>query len=78
MAIDENLTGAAMDSLIMGLASYVLLQTLFGKSSSLKGLVSMTTLKEGAKLGVANMIYRTAGRPIVNQALQKGGIEVKV
>ena len=76
--INENLTGEAMDSLVMGLASYVILQTLFGKSSSIKGLASMTTLKEGAKLGMANMIYKTAGRPIVNQALQKGGVDVKV
>tara|TARA_R110000787_G_scaffold48078_1_gene116140 strand:+ start:2171 stop:2401 length:231 start_codon:yes stop_codon:yes gene_type:complete len=74
----ENISGEFLDSMIQGLAAYVLVQTLFGKSVSVKGLMSMNTIKEGGKIGAANMVYRTVGRPIVNTALKKGGVDIKV
>tara|TARA_R110000782_G_scaffold65075_3_gene132574 strand:- start:101 stop:340 length:240 start_codon:yes stop_codon:yes gene_type:complete len=77
-ALNENLLGEAVDSMISGMFAVVLLQVMFGKSMSLKGIASLNTVKEGLKLGSAQMVYRQVGRPIVNNALARGGVDVKV
>ena len=76
-SLTDNLTGDILDSLILGIGSHVILKLMFGKSPSIKNMINVDTLKEGAKLGASIGVMRRIGSPAINTMLQNspvGGI----
>ena len=47
---------------------------MFGKSPTIKNVVSMNTLKDGMKLGSAIGVYRRIGSPMINNVMARSGM----
>ena len=72
--LSDNIVGDLTDSFATGLFSYIMTQVLLGKNPSFKSIVSMDTLKNGATAGAGIALYRRVGRPILNNAMERGGL----
>ena len=74
MSEPKNMTAEISDAMISGLFSYVVSQTLMGKSPSLKNIMNVNTLKEGLKIGSGLSLYRMMGRPALDQLMKSSGM----
>jgi len=74
MSEPKNMTAEISDAMISGLFSYVVSQSLMGKSPSLKNIMNVNTLKEGLKIGSGLSLYRMMGRPALDQLMKSSGM----
>ena len=72
--LSDNIVGDLTDSMATGIFSYIITQIVLGKNPSFKSIVNMDTLKNGATAGAGIALYRRIGRPILNNALERGGL----
>ena len=73
--LTDNIVGDITDALFTGVFSSIIMKVLFGKNVSMKSMMSLETLKEGAKMGGAVALYRRVGRPAVNTIMNRSGME---
>lgn len=73
--LTDNITGDLIDSMSTGLFATILMNVLFNKNPSVKSIMNMNTLKDGAKMGGAIALYRRVGRPMVSKAMNASGME---
>ena len=70
----DNIVGDLLDSASSGMFAHILTQLLFGKNVSMKSMLNMNTIKDGLKLGAGIALWRRAGRPIMDNALERVGM----
>jgi len=74
-SLTDNLVGDIVDSLLTGVGANLLVSLLFGKSPSFKNIMNLDMLKDGVKLGGAIGVYRRVARPMVNNVMNRSGME---
>lgn len=70
-SLTDNMVHDVVDSMITGIAATLVVNYMFGKSPSLKNVLSKNTLVDGMKNGVAIGAYRRLGRPMMNQVMTR-------
>ena len=73
--LSDNIIGDITDALMTGIFSSILMKAMFGKNISMKSMLTVDTLMEGAKMGGAVALYRRLGRPVVNNLMNRSGLE---
>lgn len=73
-SLTDSLQGDVLDSLILGIGSSIIMKLAFGKNISIKSVINIETLKEGAKMGASIGIMRRVGSPMINTMLQNSPV----
>jgi len=73
--LTDNVIGDLTDSLATGIFANLIMRVVFGKNPSMKSILSMDTLRDGAKLGGGIALYRRVGRPAMNKVMGASGLE---
>ncbi len=73
--LSDNIVADMVDSLSTGVFAHLIVSVLFGKNPSMKSVMSMETLRSGAKMGGAIALYRRVGRPVMNKAMNSAGLD---
>jgi len=73
-SLTDNMGGDIIDSMLTGMAAHLIVQMMFGKSPTIKNVLSMNTLKDSAKYGAAVGIYRRVGSPMINNIMNRSSM----
>jgi len=73
--LTDNIVGDITDAMMSGIFSSIIMKMMFGKNVSMKSLMNMETLKDGAKMGGSIALYRRLGRPAVNKMMGSSGMD---
>ena len=74
-ALSDNIMGDLIDSFTTGVLATIIVNFAFGKGFSYKNLMKKDIYLDGAKNGAAIALYRRVGRPIINNAMERGGLD---
>ena len=73
-AATDNISGDILDSMMSGVAAHMIVSVLMGKSPSVKNVLTTDSIKTGIKYGAGVALYRRVGRPMLNNAMERGGV----
>lgn len=73
--LQDNIIGDMVDSLSTGIFAHVIVSLLFGKNISIKNIMKLDTLKEGAKYGAGVALFRRVGRPMLQKGMDASGMK---
>ena len=74
-SLSDNMMGDLIDSFTTGVLATIIVNLAFGKGFNYKNLMKKDIYMDGAKNGAAIALYRRIGRPVINNMMERGGLD---
>ena len=74
-SLSDNMMADLIDSFTTGVLATIIVNFAFGKGFNYKNLMKKDIYMDGAKNGAAIALYRRIGRPMINNMMERGGLD---